>query len=175
MNSLFVFRGKAASGKTTVTDLLSKKLNVVVLRKDDIYDELAKYNLEHSVLNSACYDVLTKILQSNIDRGCNVIIDIGLLHKSYMEQFLSKLELKETRVVQFLCACSNHEEWRKRMEQRLTNPAPNQCFESVEWIEAHYEKMDATPFEGEFIIDSADDVSVMMEKIYNAINLEKNI
>jgi predicted kinase len=175
MNSLFIFRGKAASGKTTMTDLLSKKLGIVVLRKDDIYDELAKYNLEHSVLNSASYDILAKILQSNIDRGCNVIIDIGLLHKPYIEQFLSKLKLKETKTVQFLCVCNDHEEWKKRMRQRLVNPAPNQCFESVEWAEAHYEKMDTTPFEGEFVIDSTDNTSVMMKKIYTAINLEKQI
>lgn len=172
MNTLFIFRGKAATGKTTATDLLSKKIKVVVLRKDDVYDKLAKYNLEHAELNNASYDILVKVLQSNIDRGCNLIVDIGLLHKPYMEQFLSKLNLKETRVIQLLCVCNNHEEWKKRMKQRIINPAPNQCFESVEWAETYYEKMDTTPFDGEFVIDSANDISVMMEKIYEAINLK---
>lgn len=172
MNTLFIFRGKAATGKTTVTDLLGKKINTVVLRKDDIYDELAGYGMKHSDLNNASYDVLIKVLQSNIDRGCNLIVDIGLLHRPYMEQFLSKLNLKGVRVIQFLCICSKHEEWKKRMEQRLINPAPNQCFKSVKWAEAHYEKMDIGPFKGELVIDSANSVPVMMEEIYEAINLK---
>lgn len=43
MSSIYFFRGKAATGKTTITNILSKEINVTVLRKDDIFDVLSQY------------------------------------------------------------------------------------------------------------------------------------
>lgn len=173
MSTIFLFRGKAATGKTTITNLLSKELNVAVLRKDDIYDKLAMYNLEHSVLNSASYDVLAKILQTNIDGNCNIIIDIALPHNPALNQFLSKVDLTEVQVFQFLCICSNNEEWEKRIKQRLINPTPNQFFKNVEEAVAHYQKMNINPFENELVLDSSDNISDTMEKIYKMTKAER--
>lgn len=36
MSNIYFFRGKAATGKTTITNILSSKINVPILRKDDI-------------------------------------------------------------------------------------------------------------------------------------------
>lgn len=49
--NLYIFRGKSATGKTTLTNLLSGKINVPVLRKDDIFDTLSKYVSDISTLN----------------------------------------------------------------------------------------------------------------------------
>ena len=83
MSKVIIFRGKAATGKTFVTNYLSKKLNIAVIRKDDIYDSLSMYNLEHSINNSATYDIIAKIIQTNIDIGSDVIVDISLAHNPY--------------------------------------------------------------------------------------------
>ena len=58
MSNIIIFRGKAATGKTFITNYLCKKLNIPVIRKDDIYDSLSMYNVEHSLNNSATYDIL---------------------------------------------------------------------------------------------------------------------
>lgn len=171
MSTIFLFRGKAATGKTTITDLLSKALNVAVLRKDDIYDKLSIFNLEYSENNKASYDILANILQTNIDTNCNLIIDISLAHNPYLKQFLSKIDLKGSEIYQFLCICSNHEEWKKRIEKRLNNPAPNQFFKSVEEAEEHYRKLNIVQFENEIILDSSDDISIIMKKICEVIDL----
>ena len=47
MNKVILFRGKAGVGKTTLSNESSKRLNIPVLRKDDIYDAVASYIEEH--------------------------------------------------------------------------------------------------------------------------------
>ncbi|SCY54164.1 AAA family ATPase [Alkaliphilus peptidifermentans] len=169
MNKVFIFRGKAATGKTTITNILSNKLNVAVLRKDDIYDMLSTFGMNHSENNKASYDILGKILQTNVNTNCNVIIDVSLAHKPYLNQFLSKIDFKESEVYQFLCICSNNDEWKRRIEKRLDNPTPNQFFRSVTEAVEHYEQLNIEPLENEIILDSAMDISFIMKKIFEEI------
>ncbi len=77
------------------------------------------YNLEHSLINSISYDVLAKIIQTNIDTNCDLIVDISLAHNSYLEQFLSKINFKDSKLYQFLCICSDNEKWKKRIEKKI--------------------------------------------------------
>lgn len=169
MSNIIIFRGKAATGKTFITNILSKKLNIPVIRKDDIYDTLSMYNLEHSINNSATYDIIAKIIQTNIDTGADLIVDISLAHTPYYEQFLSKISFKNSQVYQFLCICSDKEEWSKRIEKRLSNPLPNQLFKSAKEAEEYYNKLNTEPLENEVVIDSMDDISVILEKICDVI------
>lgn len=171
MSNIIIFRGKAATGKTFITNFLSKKFNITVIRKDDIYDSLSMYNLEHSVNNSASYDIIAKIIQTNIDTGSDLIVDISLSHNPYLEQFLSKIDFRNSQLYQFFCICSNNEEWNKRIEKRLVDPLPNQLFKSVKEAEEHYNKLDSEPLENEIIIDSIDDISVILERIYGVLKL----
>ncbi|WP_432663960.1 AAA family ATPase [Wukongibacter baidiensis] len=169
MSKIFLFRGKAATGKTTITDLLSNELNVAILRKDDIYDKLSVFNLEHSEKNKASYDILEKILQTNIDTNSNLILDVSLAHNPYLNHFLSKIDLKGSQIYKFLCICSNQAEWKKRIEGRIKNPSPNQIFNSVQEAEQHYKKYDIAQVENEIILDSSDDISIIMKKIYEVV------
>ena len=171
MSNIIIFRGKAATGKTFITNYLSKKLNISVIRKDDIYDSLSMYNLEHSINNSATYDIIAKIIQTNIDIGSDVIVDISLAHNPYYEQFLSKIDFKNSKVYQFLCICSDKEEWCKRIEKRLANPLPNQLFKSAKEADEYYNKLNIEPLEKEIVIDSIDDISVILERIYDVLKL----
>ena len=50
--NIYIFRGKSATGKTTLTNMLSERINVPVLRKDDIFDRLAEYEADITVLNT---------------------------------------------------------------------------------------------------------------------------
>lgn len=169
MCTILLFRGKAATGKTLITNILSKELKTVVIRKDDVYDPLSFYQSEHSIINSASHDIMAKIIQTNVDSDCNLIIDLGLAHTPYIKLFLSKLELRESQIYQFLCTCSNHKEWKRRMENRLINPAPNQFFKSVKEAENHYSKYEIVPMKDETVLDSALDLSINLETIYKEI------
>lgn len=169
MSRIFLFRGKAATGKTTITDLVSKRLNIAVLRKDDIYDRLSVLNLGHSQKNKASYDILIEILQTNINTNSNLILDVSLAHNPYLKQFLSEVDLKGAEIYKFLCICSDHEEWKKRIEKRVNNPSPNQIFKSVQEAEEHYEKYDIAEVENEIILDSSDSTSIIMKKISEVV------
>lgn len=64
---VYMFRGKSATGKTTLTNILSQRLNIPILRKDDIFDTLSKYETDIAILNSTSYDILAKQIQTCID------------------------------------------------------------------------------------------------------------
>lgn len=57
MGKVYIFRGKAATGKSTLSDMLAKKLSIPVIRKDDIVDALkSSKNIEKSSINNeVCY------------------------------------------------------------------------------------------------------------------------
>lgn len=59
MSDIYIFRGKSATGKTTISNYLSRKLGIPVLRKDDIYDAASVCCLSHETLNDISYKVLT--------------------------------------------------------------------------------------------------------------------
>ncbi|EPR12211.1 hypothetical protein [Ruminiclostridium papyrosolvens] len=67
MSNIYFFRGKAATGKTTITDALSNKIKVSILRKDNIFDVISHYIDDNSINNSITYDLLAKMIQTNIN------------------------------------------------------------------------------------------------------------
>ena len=169
MSKIILFRGKAATGKTLITDILSKELNIAIIRKDDIYDNLAMNNLEHSFINKISYDIMGKIIQTNVDADCDLILDTSLSHNPYLEQFLSKIEFRGSKLYQFLCICSDDRKWGNRLKSRFNNPKPNQLFKSVEEAEEHYNRYDTELFQHEIVLDSAKDVSIIMKEVYEVL------
>ena len=67
MGNIHLFRGKAATGKTSLTDMLGNNLHIPVFRKDDFYDVLFAYNIGHEQLNDMSYKLLKKLIQTSID------------------------------------------------------------------------------------------------------------
>ena len=76
--NVYLFRGKSATGKTTLTNILSQRINVPVLHKDDIFDALSKHETDIAILNGASYDILARQIQNCIDNQSDIIIDIAL-------------------------------------------------------------------------------------------------
>lgn len=163
--NIYLFRGKSATGKTTLTNLLSQKLNIPVLRKDDIFDALAKYQTDIAILNSSSYDILAKQIQTCIDNQSDVIVDIALQHTPSLKFFLSKVDFKNSTVYRFFCDCSNDDMWLKRWRDRLKNPLPNQYFKSIDEIIEHYEKCVIEPMSDEIVLDSV----LHIEKLFDII------
>ena len=78
MGTVYLFRGKAATGKTTLSSRLSQKLAIPVFRKDDITDAIksGEYLTDRGAGNALCYDILCCILQTNLSCA-DFIVDLA--------------------------------------------------------------------------------------------------
>ena len=172
MGNVYIFRGKAATGKTTLSDMLAKKLSVPVIRKDDIVDALKMTETTDKELmnNRVCYNILYKIIQTNLDLGVDIILDIALGDRNNFKIFSERLDFKDNKIFGFFVICSDENEWRKRHEERINNPKPHQVFKSFEHVVEHYKTADFTPFEHEHIIDTADTIENCFKSVDEIIN-----
>lgn len=173
MGSVYIFRGKSATGKSTFSDMLARKLSIPVIRIDDIIDALkTTQDIDKSLINNTvCFNIICKIIQTNLDLGADFIIDVGLGDKKMAEWFLNRLNFGNNKAICFLVVCSDESEWRKRHMKRIANPLPNQSFKSFEHVLEHYKNFDATPFEYEHIIDSALSIEKCFDEMISIINL----
>ena len=171
MGNIYIFRGKAATGKSTLSGMLAAKLSIPVIRKDDIVDAL-KMTIDTDrelVNNRVCYNILCKMIQTNINLNTNFILDIALGDRNNAKVFFDRLDFKDSIVVSFFTICSDENEWRRRHEERNKNPQPNQVFTSFEHVVEHYKNADFNPFENEHIIDTADTLEKSFETIERII------
>ena len=169
MSNIYIFRGKAATGKTTITNRLSKEMHIPVLRKDDIYDALSIHSIEHSQKNNISYDIMAKTVQTNIELDNDLILDIALPHKLYAMNFLSKINFDDAKVYNFLCICSDDNIWRERIDKRCKNPMPHQIFADAHEAEKYYNGFDISPLDDEIIIDSIYDLDKIIEIVKGII------
>lgn len=172
MGNVYIFRGKAATGKTTLADLLGQKLSIPVFRKDDIVDALkSSKNIDKgSINNEVCYNILYRIIQTNLDLNANFILDIALGDRNNAKTFFERLDFKDNVVFKFFIDCSDENEWKRRHLKRLENPLLHQSFKSLEHVIEHYKNADVNPFEDEYIIDSADSLEKSFEQISKIIS-----
>ena len=176
MGNIYVFRGKAATGKTTLADMLARRLFIPVIRKDDVVDALKTTpGIDKSLINNTvCYNILHKIIQTNLNIGADLILDIALGDRNNAKGFLNRLDFKDNKIIGFFVICSDEAEWRRRHEERLINPSPNQSFKSFEHVVDHYKNADVNPFEGEHVIDTADTLEKSFENVIMIINRYNN-
>jgi len=174
MGNVYIFRGKAGTGKTTLSDMLAKELSVPVIRKDDIVDALKMTETTDKELinNAVCYNILYKIIQTNLDLHTDFIVDIGLGDRDSFKWFFDRFNFNDNKIITFFVICSDEIEWRKRHEERIKNPKPHQIFKSYEHVVEHYMIRNVTPFEHEHIIDTACMLEESFETIIKIINKE---
>ena len=171
MGNVYIFRGIAATGKTTLSNMLAKKLSIPVFRKDDIVDALIITQTDKNFINNdACYNILYKIIQTNLDLNADFIMDIALGDINNAKWFLDRLYFKDNNVIQFLIICSDENEWRRRHEERVKNPLPNQVFKSFEHVAEHYKNADVKPLENEYVIDTADTLEKSFETVLEIVD-----
>jgi len=155
--TIYIFRGKAATGKSALANILGKKKSILVLSKDDVLIAL-KESMEISdrgELNHACYNILESIIQRSLDLETSLILDVGLGNRKYAKMFFDKLNFRNNNVVKIYTDCSDNEEWLRRHEERLKNPTLSQSFKSLNHVVEHYNKIDINPLEDEYVIDTS--------------------
>lgn len=168
---VYQFRGKAATGKTTLSNLLAERLSIPVIRKDDIVDALkSSRNIsKDSINNEVCYNILYHIIQTNLDLHADFILDIALGDRKNATAFFSRLDFGSHQTVKFFVDCSDEQMWRRRHEERLKSPLPHQSFQSIEQVMERYQRADVNPFDDEYIIDSANPVQACFDEILRLI------
>lgn len=169
MANLLLFRGKSATGKTTLTKALSERLHLCVLRKDDIFDPMSQYITDNAIKNGVSYAVLANMIMQNLRTGADVIVDIALPHTPDFQRFLEKLDLEGHQIYFFLCGCTDEAVWLDRWQERLKHPLPNQYFRSLDEIVSHYAKMEITPLPGEVFLDSCKDKETLLQTVLHRI------
>ena len=156
MGTVYLFRGKAATGKTTLSNRLAQKLAIPVFCKDDITD----------AVKTGGY--LTD-MQTNLNLGADFIVDLALGDRGNAAFFLNRLDFKQNRVFRFFLDCSDEEAWKQRHLARLKNPLLHESFHSLEHVLEHYRKADIGPMEGEYVIDSAKPIDVCFAEMTQII------
>jgi len=172
MGNVYIFRGKAATGKTTLSLMLAKELSTPIICKDDIVDALKMTETTDKDLinNKACYNILCKIIQTNLDLGIDIILDIALGDRNNFKMFTDRLDFKDSKVISFFVTCSDENMWRRRHEERILNPKPHQIFKSFEHVVEHYKNADFNPFEHEYVIDTVNTVETTFNEMLEIIN-----
>ena len=157
MGIVYIFRGKAATGKTTLSNMLAKELSLPVFRKDDIIDGLKmSENIDNAgITNEVYYNILYKIIQTNLDLNVDFILGIALGDRKNADWFFGRLNFHDYKIVSFFVDCSDRGEWERRHRERLASPLPHQTFTSFEHVLKHYENADINPFDNEYVIDNS--------------------
>lgn len=159
MAKVIVFRGKAGVEKTTISTVVSKKMNIPIIRKDDIYDSIAGYVEDHELRNSICYEVLLKIVETNLFSGLDVIVDAGFHRLEDILQFKDQIQIENTKVVSLLCICSDENIWAARVNERRLNPRPNNLITDFKKLRLHYKSLKTDALEGEKVLDTVDSLN----------------
>ncbi|GMQ64649.1 AAA family ATPase [Vallitalea maricola] len=172
MTKVFIFRGKAASGKSSLANRLAKELRITVFCKDDILEPIKVCEAidDRGLRNEVCYRVLERLVQRSVDNGADIILDIGLGDRGLAEYFINQIDFKDSEVISFFVECKNMDEWKRRHEERIANPLPSQSFKSFDHVLSHYENFDGRLFKNEYEIDSSRSVSESFTELLRILN-----
>lgn len=165
MSKVILFRGKAGTGKTTLSNALGKQMNLAVIHKDDIYDSIALYVSEHDTRNKICFDILYRLLQSSLSSQAAIIIDFGFNDLKDAIRFQRWIEEHGGVLVSISCICSDESIWEQRLQERKRNPLPNQRITEVSALQEHYKKLDTRTLEGELVLDTVGELEVLIGKM----------
>lgn len=122
MSKLIIVCGFPGAGKTTLAELLSKKLNIVCLHKDDIKEELYEIlggsSLEDSKrIGRQSIELLLQLTERQLQRGIDIIIEAPFAIVDDHEVFKRWQEKYKIEIYSVVCLLSD-EERRKRCETR---------------------------------------------------------
>lgn len=151
---LILFRGRPGTGKTLLSGLLSAQLNLLVIRKDDIYDGLSTLTPDHQQRNSATHQILYALLKSNIHTTSTLILDFPFQFDDDIAQFKHWCIENKAELKSIVVTCSNEELWASRFNKRAENPSPNQLITDFELLKQRYGEMQLRPGPLELLIDT---------------------
>ncbi|SDD49605.1 Predicted kinase [Paenibacillus sp. UNCCL117] len=155
MARIILFRGKAGTGKSTLSNELARILQLPVLHKDDIYDSVAGFVPEHSSRNQICFDILYRFLEHTIGANAAVILDFGFNNLEDVGRLEGWIEARGGELIKIRCVCSDETVWSDRLAVRKARPLPNQLITSLSGLKEHYKNSGPDFIEDELIVDTS--------------------
>ncbi|MDD9271896.1 AAA family ATPase [Paenibacillus sp. GCM10023248] len=165
MTRIILFRGKAGTGKTTISNELAKRVKIPVLHKDDIYDSVASFIPDHGSRNKICYGILYRYLQNVIDSNAAIILDYGLNNMDDVKKLEKWIADRGGELKTIHCICSDESIWSERLAMRSINPLPNQLITNLSELKAHYKDFGPEYLGGELILDTVLPIDILIERI----------
>ncbi|UUZ84196.1 ATP-binding protein [Paenibacillus sp. P26] len=170
MATVILFRGKAGTGKTTLSKELGRRLRLPVLHKDDIYDAAAGFVSEHQLRNRLCFDFLYRFLQTVMDARTAVILDFGFNQMDDARRLKSWIEERGGNLQSFLCVCSDESVWAERLAERSVNPQPNQLITDLSELKEHYKDAGTECLDGEIVLDTVLDKASLADRVESKVS-----
>jgi tRNA uridine 5-carbamoylmethylation protein Kti12 len=166
MSKIILLRGKAGVGKTFISNELGKRLNIPIIRKDDIFDTVFNYISDNVLINNMCYEMIFKIVQTNLRINADIIIDCPFHFNNQLLDLKKRIENDKGVFKPILCICSNETVWAERFNLRKANPSPNNIITEFKEMKQHYinKGIESIPIEGELILDSINDIDELMKQ-----------
>lgn len=165
MSTIILFRGKAGTGKTTLSNELGKRLKVPVLHKDDIYDSVAKDVSEHEARNQICFDFLYRFLHTVIATDADVILDYGFNHTDAVGKFKIWIEERGGKLMTLHCICSDDSTWAQRLAERSLAPTANQLITDLDKLKEHYKQVRSEVLDGEMVLNTVQPIESLMDQV----------
>jgi predicted kinase len=118
--TLLLFKGLMASGKSTVSQAVGKRLGWPIIHVDDIGDVLETRQLPER--KPASYDILFAMERSLLGQNFSVVLESALRGKEGFERAKQLCQDTHTTLKVIECFCSDDEVLRRRLETRPPRP-----------------------------------------------------
>ena len=146
--SLIVFGGLPATGKSTLAACLAREMGVVYLRIDTI--EQTMRNAGQTVAGPEGYLVACSLAEDNLRQGKIVIVDAVNpieLTRDYWRNLAKRLAI---RLVEIQIVCSDENEHRNRVESRAADIPGHELPNWQQVLDRTFE-----PWDGAILVDTA--------------------
>lgn len=118
---LIVMAGLPGSGKSTLAEALAHELDAVFLTVDVIEAALLRHGVTMADIGAKGYVVMEATASENLRLGKTVIIDAVNAVEEARAMWLELAECRQTQAIFIECYCSDVEEHKKRIENRVRN------------------------------------------------------
>lgn len=167
--NIILLRGLPGVGKTFLSTQLGKLLQVAIIRKDDIYDNIFEAVATHQKRNELSYRIIYQILETNLGAHTSLIIDCPFKDHDDLHTLLEFIEKRAGQLQSILCTCSDGQLWAQRFNQRKNNPEPNNLITDFEALTQHYPTLTLERFQEELVVDTKEDLQQTLTRIRNYI------
>lgn len=166
---VILFRGRAAVGKTLLSNRVAQELGLAVIRKDDIYNALSIHIQDHSVRNDACELSIHSMVTSQLNNGVDIIVDTSWNHPEQVERFGTTIDSAGGVLLSFLCRCVDLAVWKERFSRRSADPQPNNIITDFGQLLDHYNGVPIEPLLNEIFLDTSPEIEVLVRTVLDKI------